>query len=213
MTGDEKTGAADPPEPPADDGDVIIEFVDHDEGAAETPGGEPETGMAEVVGKGVASEREAVLEKEVSALEERLLRRQADFENYKRRQEREQDELRRNAAASAVAGLLPALDNLDRAIEAVSQEVSEDHRKGLLLVQGQILEALGKLGLEEIDAMGKTFDPALHEAVAMAHVADVPSMTVTAVLGKGYLMGGKLLRAARVQVNEGAGGDQGESDA
>lgn len=212
MTDEEKAGAADPPEPPADSGDMIIEFVDHDNGTAEMPGEQPETGMAEVVAEGVDSGREAELEKKVSSLEERLLRRQADFENYKRRQDREQDELRRAAAARAVAGLLPALDNLDRAIEAVSQEVSEDHRKGLLLVQAQILEALGKLGLEEIDAMGKTFDPALHEAVAMAHVADVPPMTVTAVLGKGYLMGGKLLRAARVQVNEGAGGAQGESD-
>ena len=212
MTDEEKTGAAGPPEPPPESGDVIIEFVDHETGIAETPVAVPDTGMEDVIVEGAVSEREAELEQKVSTLEERLLRRQADFENYKRRQEREQDELRRNAAASAVAGLLPALDNLDRAIRAVSQEISEDHMKGLLLVQGQILEALGKLGLEEIDALGRTFDPSLHEAVAMAQVADVPPMTVTAVLDKGYLMGGKLLRAARVQVNEGAGGAQGESD-
>jgi molecular chaperone GrpE len=209
-----------PGEPP-DDGDISIEFVDHTEDEEPAPvtarpsiPDEPETGILEVDVDAVASTEEVQgLQEKIAKLEDQLLRRRADFENYKRRQEKEYDEVRRQAAARAVENLLPALDNLDRALESVRVEVSPDHMLGLELVRQQVMEALTKLGLEEIAAQGQPFDPAFHEAVNMVSVPDVPPMTVTSVYQKGFTLGGKLLRPSRVAVNSGADQSQGAGDA
>jgi molecular chaperone GrpE len=206
---------------PPDDGDISIEFVDHTEDeervpvSARPPGpGEPETGILELdVDAGPSSEEVQALEEKIAKLEDQLLRRRADFENYKRRQERESEEVRRQAAARAVENLLPALDNLERAIESVQGEVSPDHMLGLELVRQQVMEALSRLGLEEIVALGQHFDPAFHEAVNMVSVPGVPPMAVTSVYQKGFTLGGKLLRPARVAVNSGADQSQGAGDA
>lgn len=216
---DDRTPDA-PGEPP-DEGDISIEFVDHseDEGPASSSGShprpeEPETGILEVdLDAAGASEEAQALKERVAKLEDQLLRRRADFENYKRRQEKEAEETRRQAAARAVENLLPALDNMDRALESVRGEVSQDHMLGLELVRQQMLDALSKMGLEEIQALGQPFDPAFHEAVNMVHEPEVPPMTVTTVYQKGFTLGGKLLRPARVAVSGGADQTQGAPDA
>ncbi len=219
MSDDRKVVPGGPLEPPRDDEDISIEFVDHEEvppaeGSSRAGERENETGMAEIQGSAAASSSTvAELEQKVVLLEERILRRQADFENYRRRQEREQDQLRRQAMASAVEGLLPALDDLDRALDAVRGEVSSDHMQGLTLVRQRIMDTLGKMGLEEIEAQGLPFDPALHEAVSIARQPALPPMTVTAVFQKGYTLGGKLLKPARVEVNGPAEETQGGGDA
>lgn len=219
MPDDRKVVPGGPLEPPREDEDISIEFVDHEEGTPAEGSSRPaeserETGIAEVQGSAEeSSSTVAELEQKVVLLEERILRRQADFENYRRRQEREQDQLRRQAMASAVEGLLPALDDLDRALDAVRGEVSSDHMQGLALVRQRIMDTLGKMGLEEIEAQGLPFDPALHEAVAIAHQPALPPMTVTAVFQKGYTLGGKLLKPARVEVNGPAEEAQGGADA
>jgi molecular chaperone GrpE len=84
---------------------------------------------------------------------------------------------------------------------------------GFELVRQQIMEALTKLGLEEIAALGQAFDPAFHEAVNMVSVPDVLPMAVTTVYQKGFTLGGKLLRPARVAVNSGADPSQGAGNA
>ncbi len=219
MPDDQKVVPGGPLEPPSEDDDISIEFVDHEEappaeGSSLPTGNEKETGIAEAQGSGAeSSSTVGELEQKIVLLEERILRRQADFENYRRRQEREQDQLRRQAMASAVEGLLPALDDLDRALDAVRGEVSSDHMQGLALVRQRIMDTLGKMGLEEIVAQGLPFDPALHEAVAIARQPALPPMTVTAVFQKGYTLGGKLLKPARVEVNGPAEEAQGGADA
>ncbi len=222
MPDQEDTGPAGPAQPP-DYEDISIEFVETPVGDDHPPQApvsadrkDPETGILEISmeaeGEGSAG-RALELETKVAKLEDQILRRRADFENYRRRQDRERDELSRQTTARVVEALLPALDDLDRAVDAVRQEVSEDHLQGLLLVRRQIFETLGKMGVEEIDALGQPFDPAFHEAVCMAARPDVPPMTVTSVFQKGYTLGGKLLKPSRVEVNSGApGGEQGAAD-
>jgi|WetSurMetagenome_2_1015567.scaffolds.fasta_scaffold125259_2 molecular chaperone GrpE len=211
----------DGPGVPPEDGEISIEFVDHNEDEGHAPvkattlgSREPETGILEVDADAVASSEEVQsLQEKIAKLEDQLLRRRADFENYKRRQEKDYEEVRRQAAARAVENLLPALDNLDRALESVKAEVSADHLLGLELVRQQVMEALTKLGLEEVHALGQVFDPAFHEAVHMVSVPDAAPMTVTSVYQKGFTLGGKLLRPARVAVNSGADPSQGAGDA
>jgi molecular chaperone GrpE len=211
------------PVQPTDYEDISIEFVEAPDGSEPPPTSPvpvdltgPETGILEISVEPEAEEvagRELELETKVAKLEEQILRRRADFENYRRRQDREREEISRQATARVVEALIPALDDLDRAVDAVRQEVSEDHLQGLLLVRRQILDTLGKMGVEEIDALGQPFDPAFHEAVCMVDRPDVSPMTVTSVFQKGYTLGGKLLKPSRVEVNSGApSGEQGAAD-
>ena len=222
MPDEDKLGPDGPAQPPADE-DISIEFVDTSDGEdfplsapASAGPSEPETGILEISMEPESSgagERELELETKVAKLEDQILRRRADFDNYRRRQDREREELQRQTTAQVVEALLPALDDLDRAVDAVRQEVSEDHLQGLLLVRRQVIETLGKLGIEEIEALGQPFDPAFHEAVSMAARPDVPPMTVTSVFQKGYTLGGRLLKPSRVEVNSGAPrGEQGAAD-
>lgn len=222
MPDEDALGPAGPVPPPADE-DISIEFVEHGDGEdqppAVSPSGPvraPETDILEISvdSEGEAkSEREVELETKIAKLEDLVLRRRADFDNYRRRQENEHQELARQTTGHVVEVLIPALDDLDRAVEAVRGEVSEDHLQGLLLVRRQILETLGKMGLEEIDALGQPFDPAFHEAICMAKRPDLPPMIVTSVFQRGYTLGGKLLKPARVEVNGGAPeGEQGAAD-
>jgi len=222
MPDQEDIGPAGPVQPPGYD-DISIEFVETPDGDDRPPTApvsadlkEPETGILEISVEPEGQEeagRELELENKVAKLEDQILRRRADFENYRRRQEREHEELSRQTTARVVEALLPALDDLDRAVDAVRLEVSEDHLQGLLLVRRQIFETLGRMGVEEIDALGQPFDPAFHEAVCMATRPDVPPMTVTSVFQKGYTLGGRLLKPSRVEVNSGApAGGQGAAD-
>lgn len=222
MPDQDDMGPAGPVRPPGYD-DISIEFVETPDGDDRPPTAsvsadieEPETGILEISMESEAREaaaRALELETKVAKLEDQILRRRADFENYRRRQEREHEELSRQTTARVVEALLPALDDLDRAVDAVCQEVSEDHLQGLLLVRRQIFETLGKMGVEEIDALGQPFDPAFHEAVCMAARPDVPPMTVTSVFQKGYTLGGRLLKPSRVEVSTGTpAGEQGAVD-
>jgi len=226
MPDEDDLGSAGPVPPPEDE-DISIEFVEHEGGDDLPPSGSPpasagarsrerEMDVLEISADSegaVRSERESDLEAQVAKLEDLVLRRRADFDNYRRRQENEREELARQTTAGVVEAILPALDDLDRAVDAVRGEVSEDHLQGLLLVRRRILEALGKMGLAEIDALGQPFDPAFHEAICMAKRSDVPPMVVTSVFQRGYTLGGKLLKPASVEVSSGAPeGEQGAED-
>jgi molecular chaperone GrpE len=129
-------------------------------------------------------------------------RTQADFENYQRRNQREREQERRLMLASLVRDMLPVLDNLERALTA-AREAGETGplAQGVTLVQGQFLSILGRYGVKPIDALGKPFDPNLHEAVAQQPAPDQPPNTVVQVLAPGFVADDRVLRPAKVVVS------------
>jgi molecular chaperone GrpE len=146
---------------------------------------------------------------------ERLLRLQADFENLKKRIEREKDDYFRHATANLVARLLPVIDNFERALAVPDAESADGaFREGVGLIHRQLLEELRREGLKPIDAEGQPFDPSLHEAVATDSSSDLPAHTVVEELKRGYFFQDRLLRPASVRVtvnaDEESGGDDGE---
>lgn len=129
-------------------------------------------------------------------------RLQADFENYKRRNRNALEESYESATADVVEAFLPVLDNLDRAIESFNESnVDESILKGIEMVRKQFLDTLAKLNVEEIEALGKPFDPELHNAVSQVEAKEgQEENTITAVLQKGYRMGERIIRYSMVQV-------------
>jgi molecular chaperone GrpE len=128
---------------------------------------------------------------------------QADFENYQKRFQRSLAEERRYAQKPLAADLLPALDNLDRALAAARQAKADDPLvQGVTMVQGQLLDVLRRHGVTRIEAQGRPFDANLHEAVMQQPSAEQPPETVLQVLEQGYLLHDRVLRPARVIVSK-----------
>jgi molecular chaperone GrpE len=140
-----------------------------------------------------------VLRREKEEAQERLLRKHADLENARKRLEREKQEFIRFAGSELIRRLLPVLDNLERALDAPG-DVDDSLREGIRLVHQQFLEVLKKEGLEPVEALGRPFDPTLHEAVLREETADGNPDEVIGVLQKGYSFRGRLLRPAMVKV-------------
>jgi molecular chaperone GrpE len=133
---------------------------------------------------------------------------QAEFENYRKRQERDLADLRGRAGERIVTELIPVLDDLDRAIEhtvasAASGGELEHLLSGVEMVRTRILTVFEKEGVEVVDPFGAAFDPNLHHAVGQREDAEVPEHTVVEVYQKGYLMGGRVVRPAMVIVSAG----------
>lgn len=139
-------------------------------------------------------------------LQETLARRQADFENYRKRVERERSETYNRVVGDVVSKLLPVLDNLRRALdaEASMRAVESDEFRhflhGVELIDKQLRDVLEGLGLQPIEAVGQPFDPHIHEAVATEQSDDYEPDTVVQELVRGYRLGEKLLRPAIVKV-------------
>ena len=182
---------------------------------AETASEEASAGSAE--GE-AASEEDPALELERT--QDRLLRLQADFENFRRRALKERTEAHQYGHQNFVKDLLLTVDNLDRAIDHAlkSEEGDLDGLlKGVDLVRRDLLTALARNGVAPIEAVGKAFDPAHHEAVAQVPDASVAPNTVTEELQKGYRLRDRLLRPARVIVSraldeEGNGAAEAQED-
>ena len=133
-------------------------------------------------------------------LEDQHQRVLAEYANYKRRTEQEKAQIGEFTTADVLKKLLPVVDNFDRAAEA---EAGPAYKDGILMIVKQLGETLGKLGLTEIEAEGKSFDPEDHYAVQRVDATDgVQPDTVTQVLQKGYKLGNRLLRPAMVVVAE-----------
>jgi molecular chaperone GrpE len=164
-----------------------------------TAAGRRETGVDVVAGEEAAPDAAvAELQAELSDLRDRSIRTLADFENYRRRSERERDELKRFAVADVLRELLPVLDNLRRALAAGG--TVEDLKVGVDLTLRQFTDLLRQRGVAEVQALGAPFDPTLHEAVARVDDATVAVPTVVDELQRGYTLHGKLLRPALVRV-------------
>jgi len=132
------------------------------------------------------------------------LRAQAEFDNFRKRIVREREEEKRRANERLVEELLPAIDNLERAIEHTTAGGDLSHLlSGVEAVHTQVVGVLGKHGVTVIDPAGEPFDPMTQQAVSQLEDASVPDGTVAAVFQKGYEMGGRVVRPAMVVVSTG----------
>ncbi len=138
------------------------------------------------------------LKAELESKNDLLLRTAAEFDNFKKRTEREKLTVAEFAKAGLIKQLLPILDNIDRA--ALSEKGSEDYIKGIEMIVKQFEGVAGNLGIEEIAKVGDTFNPELHEAVMHTEDETVAENTITQVLQKGYKIGSTVIRPAMVQV-------------
>jgi molecular chaperone GrpE len=145
----------------------------------------------------VLAERDK-LASEKTELNDLLLRRTAECDNLRRRAEREKMEIREYAAMDATLALLPILDDFERALKAAP--VNDDYTKGMELIQQRFLDTLRKLGLEPIEAVGKPFDPKLHNAIQREERRDVDDQTILEEYQGGFNFKGRLLRPAMVKV-------------
>ncbi len=156
------------------------------------------------------SEREDAEAKKLATdleeLRQTLLRRQADFDNYRKRIERERTEDVRRATARVIEGLIPVLDGFEHALAAHREAEYESYRKGFELIYKQLLDNLGKLGAHRVDPLGKPFDPHLHQAVDRAETTEHPDGTIISVFQPGYEFHGRVLRPAMVRVAVHPGG-------
>ena len=146
-------------------------------------------------------ERLAVEARDMRSLAQR---KQAEFENYRKRMERERGETAQYAAADVIREILPVLDNLERAMEAANASPGGDEsqlREGVEIICKQFRDTLDKLGLSEVDAKDAAFDPHVHEAVGRVETDEHPEGTVIAVLQKGYKFKDRLLRPSMVSVS------------
>jgi molecular chaperone GrpE len=145
----------------------------------------------------VTAERDHLIE-EKNDLMDRLLRRQAEFDNFRRRAERDRADVLEFANTETVRAILPILDDFERALKVECS--GKEYARGMELIYQRLLDALKKLGLEPISAKGLTFDPNLHHAVDMMETDDVEDHTVLDEYQQGYNFRGRLLRPAMVKV-------------
>lgn len=129
---------------------------------------------------------------------DRYLRTLADFENFRKRSEREKNDFQRYALAGMVRDLLPVLDNFDRGLDHA--EEGDEFHKGMALIYKQLFDVLQRHGLKPITESGVRFDPNIHEGVVRVEDSSVPSHTVVEVMQKGYFLHDRLIRPAMVKV-------------
>lgn len=145
-------------------------------------------------------ERLEALEAELETAKDRLLRTAAEFDNYRKRTEREKAASVSLGTANAVEKLLPVLDTLELA--AAAETADEAYKKGVTMTLNLFMDALTALGVEQIEDVGAMFDPNLHCAVAREPAEDAESGTVVQVMRKGYKLGDKVIRPSMVSVAE-----------
>jgi molecular chaperone GrpE len=129
-----------------------------------------------------------------------LVRRQADFENYRKRVEKERQQDRHRGVESLIEHLLPVLDTFDRALATESDSANPEYRKGFELIQRQLWEALAKQGLSRIESVGQEFNPHFHHAIESVETSEHADGTVISEMQPGYLFHDRVLRPAMVRV-------------
>src|SRR5258708_13371253 len=145
----------------------------------------------------VAAERDQ-LATEKAELNDRLLRSQAEFQNLRKRMERERLESSEYASTEAVGSMLPVLGDFERATKV--ETTDREYARGLELIYQRFYETLKKLGLEPIHSLGQPFDPHIHHAVDMVETDEAPDHTILEEFQRGYNFKGRLLRPAMVKV-------------
>ena len=156
---------------------------------------------ASLVADNAAADAEvAKLTADLQDLRQTLMRRQADFENYRKRTEKERAEDQKRATARLIEGLIPVVDGFEHALAAHREAEYETFRRGFELIYKQLLDHLTRLGVERLDPTGKPFDPHLHQAMERRETKDYEDGTVVQVFQPGYVYHGRVLRPAMVGV-------------
>ena len=140
----------------------------------------------------------------IAELNERIVRLTADFDNFRKRAQREKDEARQFANQGLLEKLLPVLDNFEMALTAV-KDADPSLRDGVQMILDQLLSVLKESGVEPVDAMGQPFDPNLHEALSQEETTEVEEGTVVQQVQRGYKLNDRLVRPARVVVAKAPG--------
>jgi molecular chaperone GrpE len=156
--------------------------------------------QAVAAGAAKADAEMAKVSADLEELRQTLLRRQADFDNYRKRIEKERFEDSKRATARVIEGLIPVIDGFEHALAAHREAEYENYRKGFELIYKQLLDSVTKLGVERIDPVGKSFDPHLHQAVDRAETSEHKDGTILQVFQPGYVFHGRVLRPAMVRV-------------
>lgn len=142
----------------------------------------------------------AKLAADLDELRQTLLRRQADFDNYRKRIEKERFDDSKRSTARVIEGLIPVIDGFEHALAAHREAEYENYRKGFELIYKQLLDNLTKLGAERVDPLGQSFDPHLHQAVDRLETREHDDGTILQVFQPGYVFHGRVLRPAMVRV-------------
>jgi molecular chaperone GrpE len=187
-----------PMEPMRPDDDIEIEFLDQEadnhviEGAPEPEGLDP-------VPEPAVEEEAEQLKAELDHVRDIYLRKLAEFDNFRKRVEREREEHRLAGVEEMVRELLPVLDNFERALQHAEDD-SGAFQQGVEMIAKQLWDTLERRGVQEVNPVGQPFDPELHEAVQRVEDSEHPPGTVAWVMLKGYTMGDRLVRPAMVGV-------------
>lgn len=142
------------------------------------------------------------LQQEKEELQQRTLRIQAEFDNFKKRSQKEKEADQKYKAQAIVTELLPAIDNFERALETETTEDASSLVEGITMVYRQLQDALKSQGVEPIESVGESFDPNLHHAVMQIEDEEIESNTVVEEMQKGYMLKDRVIRPAMVKVNK-----------
>jgi molecular chaperone GrpE len=172
--------------------------IDRDPGGGDS---EQSDGAQAVAADSANAEAEiAKLATDLNELRQTLQRRQADFENYRKRIEKERAEDNKRATARLIEALIPVIDGFEHALAAHREPQYENYKKGFELIYKQLLDNLTRLGVERIEPLGKPFDPHQHQAMDRLETTEHEDGTVVQVYQPGYLFHGRVLRPAMVRV-------------
>ncbi|MCC2258593.1 nucleotide exchange factor GrpE [Intestinimonas aquisgranensis] len=175
--------------------DPAVEEVPVEETQAQT---EPQAAPQQEAAADPLLEELEKLRKQMDEKEEQYLRLAAEYDNFRKRSQKEKDGIYQGAKSDAVAAFLPVYDNLERALK--QETADEAYKKGVEMTMTGLKEILSKLGVEEIPALGETFDPALHNAVMHVEDENAGENTVVDVFQAGFKLGEKVIRFAMVKV-------------
>ena len=185
--------------------EIEIEFLDQETGGASEIEEEQETDMA--VSEASVDDEAVLLKAELDHVRDVYLRKLAEFDNFRKRVERERDEYRRSGVEEMIRELLPVIDNFERALQHAEDD-SGAFLQGIQMIAKQLTDTLERRGVTEVNPIGEPFNPELHEAVQRVEGTDYPPGTVAWVMLKGYVIGDRLIRPAMVGVSvEPAGGE------
>jgi molecular chaperone GrpE len=180
--------------------------AEQNENAQTMEANEPLESMADSIAEGDATEAQVVNEtadptvQELEETRQQVLRLSADFENFRRRTRQEKEDLQKFATKKLLVDLLPVVDNLERALTAVSGQQSDELLTGVDMVRRQLLGVLEQHGVTVMETVGQAFDPNLHEAVMQTPVEGQEAGLVAEEFQRGYWLAGRVLRPAMVKV-------------
>ncbi len=189
--------------------DLTDPLRDAEAGGIDPAGQEPQSGAGNPAGAAPAGGNDLPadlpaayreLQREKQELYDRLLRKQAELENFRKRSKREREDLLQHAAADLVRALLPTLDAFERALKHRDEGVPPEYQQGVELIYRELLDVLGRAGLTALETDGKDFDPHLHQAVETVSSAEHRHHEIVEELQRGYKLKQRLLRPAVVRV-------------